>query len=338
MKKNKIYFYSIFLLILGVALFQSCSNETTSADTQNIETGIYLRTNSNEKINYQYDILYEEENRLLKVSLEKEGKTFQNRFTYLNSNNNTEIFTLSYSYNNENPKWKYGEQNKAIEFSNKLKDYRLNKDELEILNFILDDGYSIILYEVNEKKYDVEIFSLISYLKAAVSANLRMKNENSNFIRGTISPSFLIGKSNFIFQEDFIIDVNLVKNNITLLENSINQNSYPQDLNLVNYFKETSANSVTFDVIYSFYYPNELYLNHINYMYTTMHAGDCSSSCWIGCGSDLGCCGNYSGCCYYSHTLCLIHDIACTNCDKWHCGSGCVPDTRPNRTVKFLMG
>jgi hypothetical protein len=92
---------------------------------------------------------------LLKVSLEKEGKTFQNRFTYVNSNNNTEIFTLSYTYNTENPKWKYGEQNKAIEFSNKLKNYSLNKDELQILNFMLDDGYSVILYEVNEKRYDV---------------------------------------------------------------------------------------------------------------------------------------------------------------------------------------
>lgn len=338
MKKNKIYFYAIFLLIMGVALFQSCSNETISSDAENTETGIYLRNNSNEKLNYEYEILYEEENRLLKVFLQKEGKTFQNRFTYVNTNNNAEIFTLSYSYNTENLKWKYGEQNKAIEFSNKLKDYSLDKDELQILNFMLDDGYSVIFYEVNEKKYDVELFSLISYLKSAVSANLRMKNENSNFIRGTISPSFLIGKSNFIFQEDFVIDINLVKNNITLLENSINQNSYPQDLNLVNYFKETSANSVTFDVIYSFYYPNEQYLNHIDFMYTTMHAGDCSSGCWIGCGSDLGCCGNYSGCCYYSSHLCLIHDIACTNCDRWHCGPGCVPDTRPNRTVKILLG
>jgi hypothetical protein len=275
---------------------------------------------------------------LLKVSLEKEGKTFQNRFTYVNSNNNTEIFTLSYTYNTENPKWKYGEQNKAIEFSNKLKNYSLNKDELQILNFMLDDGYSVILYEVNEKRYDVQLFSLISYMKAAVSANLRMKNEKSNFIRGTISPSFLIGKSNFIFQEDFVIDINLVKNNITLLENSINQNSYPQDLNVVNYFKETPANSVTFDVIYSFYYPNEQYLNYINYMNAQMHAGDCSSGCRIGCGSDLGCCANYLGCCYYSSLLCLMHDIACLNCDRWHCGPGCVPDTKPNRRVLVLMG
>lgn len=338
MKKIKVFAYSIFLLILGVSMFQSCSNETTSSDTQNIETGIYLRNNSNEKINYEYQIVYEEENRLLKVSLEKEDNTFQNRFTYVNSNNNTEIFTLSYSYNTENPKWKYGEQNKAIDFSNKLKDYSLNKDELQILNYMLDDGYSVMLYEVNEKKYDVELFSLISYLKAAVSANLRMKNENSNFLKGTISPSFLIGKSNFIFQEDFVIDINVVKNNITLLENSINESSYPQDSKLVNYFKETSANSVTFDVIYSFYYPKEQYLNHINYMYTTMHAGDCSSRCWIGCGSDLGCCGNYSGCCYYSSYLCLVHDIVCASCDEWHCGPGCVPDTKPNRRVDILMG
>lgn len=338
MKKIKIYFDSLFLLFIGIALLLSCSNEGNSLANQNLKTDVYLRKSSNETLNHKYEILYEEKNRLLKVYLDKDGNTFQNRFTYLNSSNNTEIFSLNYSYNTENPNWKYAEQNKAIEFSKNLKDYSLNKEELEILDFMLDDGYSVLLYEVNEKKYDIELFSLISYLKAAVSANLRMKNENLDFISGTISPSFLVGKSNFIFQEDFVIDVNLVKNNISLLENSINQNSYPQDLNLVNYFKETSDSSVTFDVIYAFYYPKDQYLNHINDMASKAHAGDCSSSCWIGCGSDLGCCANYSGCCYYSSSICLIHDIACTNCDKWHCGPGCVPDTRPNRTVKILLG
>jgi hypothetical protein len=45
MKKIKIYFYSIFLLIMGVALFQSCSNETTSSNAQNTESSIYLKNN-----------------------------------------------------------------------------------------------------------------------------------------------------------------------------------------------------------------------------------------------------------------------------------------------------
>jgi hypothetical protein len=44
-------------------------------------------------------------------------------------------------------------------------------------------------------------------------------------------------------------------------------------------------------------------------------------------GSDHGCCGNYSGPCYYWHPVCYVHDKICTNCTpRWFCFSGCVPD------------
>ncbi len=44
-------------------------------------------------------------------------------------------------------------------------------------------------------------------------------------------------------------------------------------------------------------------------------------------GSDHGCCGNYSGPCYYWHPICWAHDKLCTDCEPgWFCFSGCVPD------------
>ena len=128
-----------------------------------------------------------------------------------------------------------------------------------------------------------------------------------------------------------------IKNNISKLENAIDEPTYPQDLNLIKYLKETSETFTTFDKIYSFYYTNSQFLDHIEEMNSAMHAGDCASSCIIGCGSDLGCCGNYSGCCYFSHSLCLIHDIACEQCSKFHCGPGCVPDKVPNRVVSVIL-
>jgi hypothetical protein len=42
-------------------------------------------------------------------------------------------------------------------------------------------------------------------------------------------------------------------------------------------------------------------------------------------GSDCGCCGNYSGPCWYCDVICLAHDIACQNCSpSWFCLPGCV--------------
>jgi len=44
-------------------------------------------------------------------------------------------------------------------------------------------------------------------------------------------------------------------------------------------------------------------------------------------GSDHGCCGNYSGPCYYFHPVCFLHDKMCTDCTpRWFCFSGCKPD------------
>lgn len=44
-------------------------------------------------------------------------------------------------------------------------------------------------------------------------------------------------------------------------------------------------------------------------------------------GSSHGCCGNYSGPCYFWHPVCWVHDKMCSDCSpSWFCLSGCVPD------------
>jgi hypothetical protein len=49
-----------------------------------------------------------------------------------------------------------------------------------------------------------------------------------------------------------------------------------------------------------------------------------SQRCWILCGGDCGCCGNYDGQCYYGHVLCYAHDYLCQSCSpSWFCFSGC---------------
>ena len=45
------------------------------------------------------------------------------------------------------------------------------------------------------------------------------------------------------------------------------------------------------------------------------------------CGNEHGCCGNYNGCCLYAHSLCYIHDRACTCCSHWWCFWGCKCDS-----------
>lgn len=68
----------------------------------------------------------------------------------------------------------------------------------------------------------------------------------------------------------------------------------------------------------------QIYLQGIERIYEEVTTGVPGFlDCWFGNGSDIGCCGNYSGCCWYAHTLCFYHDLECLECDHWHCLPGC---------------
>lgn len=333
MKKINFKFTALATLVLGTVFFIACSNESEDKilSKQNYKSSL------NDSITQSYDIVYEQEDRLLKVLLVKEKNDFQNTFSYVNTTNNQEIFNLNYSFNNQEENWKYREQNKTLEFANELKLLNIAQSELETLNYMLDEGFSELFYIVEENRYNQELYSILAYLKSATASNLRMLQQNSNVITGTMSPSFLVGKTFFIFQEDFIVDLESLRNDISSLEEIASQSNLIQDADIVDYIANSTDSFTTFDELYSFYIPLEEFDEHIDYMASPLTAGDCSENCAIGCGTDWGCCGSYTGCCYYSSLFCYWHDKACTNCDKWHCGPDCKPDVVPNRPVKVFQ-
>jgi len=284
-------------------------------------------------VNHNYKIVYE--GWVLDVSLEKENNDYKNTFVFQDTINEEIIFELDYSFNNSEEGWKYEEQEKALVFANQLKN--IGQSNLETLNYMLDEGYNDLFYEVDENNYDEDLFSILAYLRSAVASNLRMISVEESEIEGTISPSFLIGKSHFIFQEDYYINLDILRDNIGLLEAEAINTGWQQDMNLVNFINNSTQDFVTFDVLYSFYTSKIDFKEHIAEK-VVYKAGDCSKWCAIGCGTDWGCCGSYTGCCYYSSAFCLWHDLECTNCDKWHCGWDCKPDgPEGNRPVKIIM-
>lgn len=52
-------------------------------------------------------------------------------------------------------------------------------------------------------------------------------------------------------------------------------------------------------------------------------------------GGQCGCCGNYSGNCYYWSSVCLGHDMACQQCQHSWCFSGCVPSSCSGNTIAW---
>lgn len=318
---------SIFLMILTIGCRNDESITSNLAEKQN---------KVQDKIDDKYQVTFEKRN--LTVLLKKRGSDYINYFIYKDTENEIQLFSLEYSYNNSEDGWKYKEESNALEFAEKLKDINLDKSELEQLNYMLDETYSQLIYEIKKQSLNLELYSIISYLKSAVAANIRAIENNTATIEGTLSPTFLTGKTFFAFQEDISINVNLLKQNINILEDVANKYQFSSDLKLIEFIKETNEDFISFEKLYSFYISKSDFKKHILEK-ISYKKGDCKESCKIGCGSDWGCCGNYMGCCYYSSSFCLAHDLACTQCEKWYCGPGCKPDgPEGNTTVKLILG
>lgn len=256
-------FKKISLGVLGAVLLTaglySCSNDNLDPNSSEATNSTASARVNSDSINEAYKVEFE--NKVLEVSLTKNGFDYNNQFVY--KIDGSTIFNLNYSLNNEEEDWKYKEQEKAINFSNQLKKSNITKKELEDLNFMIDESIGDFMYQVDPGKKNQELFSMISYLNAAVSANLRMLNNNETEITGTISPSFLVDKSLFLFQEDFVVDLSVLKENIILLETEAKNNGTIHDINMVNFIKTTPKQKVTFDEIYAFYVPKSVFKQHI---------------------------------------------------------------------------
>ncbi|WP_146185951.1 hypothetical protein [Flavobacterium album] len=319
----------LFLALSALTFTISCNREENSED----KTGIAKRVGDSGK----YDITFDDEDRDLEVSLAKDGTVYTTYFIYKEISTGNPLFSLEYSFDNSKEGWKYFEQRNALDFAAKLKDQNLSEQELRRLNFMLDQSYQDLVHEVTEQNFDMTSYSGISYLKSAVAANLRAIANHSE-LTGTLSPSFLVDKTFFMFEEDLKINLRPIKENIESLAGEAAKYNLASDLAMVDFIRETERDEITFDEFYSFYAPADQLHDFVEGATVTMNAGDCSGWCLIGCGSDWGCCGNYTGCCVYSSALCLAHDLACTECTPaWLCLSGCKPDHGNNRPVRFLM-
>lgn len=199
MKKVKFLLYS-FLILLS-----SCSKqgEELNVNENNLLNFKSVVQNSSDA-NYHFEHL--EGNRILDVKLTKNETTYSNEFKYLNTSDNTVIFNLTYTFDNAEVGWKWAEQQNALAFAQELSDTEIDINELNKLNFILDDGIPSLVTDIKENNKDELLFSTIGYLKAATVSNIRKIENELIEVQGTVSPFFLAGNDWFSFQEDIKVD------------------------------------------------------------------------------------------------------------------------------------
>lgn len=132
----------------------------------------------------------------------------------------------------------------------------------------------------------------------------------------TPHPGYFINKTPFWCQEDYYINPGKIYNKI---KDSLSVTDTTEMKVLSFLEKHKTETKISIDNIFNIIESNHDYMIRIG----NFNQGTGLVTCVLG--SDLGCCGNYAGCCWYWTWWCLAHDIECLDCDHWHCGPDCVP-------------
>jgi hypothetical protein len=206
------------------------------------------------------------------------------------------------------------------------------KDDFENLNKANDLIENLLVEIFKVDKVDRVLVQSIFFHRAFIKHNLRMANTGDNTFLA--HPGYFIDKTYFFDQRDYYVKKAVILRVI---------NSHPEfqkDTNTIalqEYLTSHQQEELTFDKFYGFYVTakqlnetiDNILTNRNKNMPNESEKRACAWWCPLGCGSDWGCCGNYSGCCLYRNLICLVHDAGCsyTECKpRWLCFSGCVPD------------
>lgn len=138
----------------------------------------------------------------------------------------------------------------------------------------------------------------------------------------TVHPSFLVGESYFLCQEDHFYNKANLAAALDQYEAEFGQT--PDATAIKQYVQSFQGSAIPFTNVYELLVSAEEFEEAV--VNIQNGSGDCAWWCPLGCGTDHGCCGNYKGCCFYRHIACYIHDKMCINCEPpWFCGPQCQP-------------
>lgn len=249
------------------------------------------------------------------VYSDENGSTKSKVIFYLGSSN----FSTNYFLNkSDTTKYKYLSHIEVINEADSLIGLQSQQDVI-----IADKIIELFISKIknnNQLGSSVELLKNIFYHASIIKTIVRANADNSNCNCAPI-PSYFTDLTPFLCQED-------VKYNINELLANIEENKIlflqKYDTTVVEYIttylrnKSINTSELMFEETY-FDLAGISKTQFIDYIENPAP----SIGCLYGPGSGLGCCGNYSGCCWYWSYNCFLHDVACLHCDKWHCGPLC---------------
>jgi hypothetical protein len=293
-----------------------------------ISTLVGCNQESNDSFNYvnkdfnKNELIFSKESQInnLKfnyISKKEDGKIISELIIY---NSNGKILESTQIIDTNIPAYKLIVYQEIIKNAEKLKQ-ELNP---KLINQIIPEFEIFarsILFDSNNQN-NQELIQTIFYQNSILNT-IKRSYENNNNCECLPHPGYFVAQKPFWCQEDFLVNVKLF---IQILKNDSSNNLQNKD-QVLTFLEEYNKTEVSFDKISKYIEKKEDFLNRIQTNFNNTNNVNNALAKEKDCvkGTDLGCCGNYSGCCWYWSYYCLDHDLECLGCDKWHCGPACVP-------------
>jgi hypothetical protein len=242
------------------------------------------------------------------------------------------IYATTYDLNTAIPDYRLVQHTKVEDIARALS-FPLQEADYVLIGAETKAFLEAVFYSTGVTKKHVQS---IFFHYAVITTRQRSLADANGTIECVPHPGYVLDKSYFWSQQDYMVKVALIKDVFAQHPDLMQQ---PKAVKLLAYINTVKEETISYDKIYAFSVSKQDYLQTLNNILvrnnpppptgtigTDVVAG-CAWWCPLGCGSDWGCCGNYSGCCLYASVECYIHDAICTNCEpRWFCFSGCVPD------------
>ena len=211
---------------------------------------------------------------------------------------------------------------------------RFSKEEIERIATALNNMINLETKNINTKDVvDLKMqglfmsYSLIKSInRQIIKNNGRPKSLDDEYFDATIYTSNTVYEgfnrelSPFTLTEDLIINVNVFINYINQAPQYAEEKGFLFVLEIFNNLNTEHISIYELEqeiITYTLLHPDEFEGDESPLLFRWPQ------------GSDHGCCGNYSGPCWYWHPICWVHDKMCTDCTPaWFCLPGCKPDQK----------
>jgi hypothetical protein len=199
-------------------------------------------------------------------------------------------------------------------------------NHIQYLNFMV----SSVRDTLKDKNHYSFVYQALRFFQTVTNASNR-DTKNKGEVPFTIFGGYTKSICSFVCEEDMVFNIGDFKR--YLVDRKVTDSNNKGIDYYLESLRDVNSDSLRFSEISQLletYFTNSGVAINPN----PMENSDATNARWPQ-GGECGCCGNYSGNCYFWSRICLAHDMACQRCQWDLCFRGCVPSSCSGNTISW---